>query len=140
MDLISNGAAWLAGQLIASASVNVAYKRGANTAQINATIGKSVFESNGQNGVTEQWESRDFIVRTDDLPYGQPVRGDMIVEELNGVAAFYEVSAPRGVPLFHYGDAFQQLVRVHTKKTDRDVTYIVTEQGDEIVVPLTAQG
>jgi hypothetical protein len=140
MDLISNGAAWLAGQLIASASVNVAYKRGANTAQINATIGKSVFESNGQNGVTEQWESRDFIVKTDDLPYGQPVRGDMIVEELNGVAAFYEVAAPRGVPLFHYGDAFQQLVRVHTKKTDRDVTYIVTEQGDEIVVPLTAQG
>jgi hypothetical protein len=43
------------------------------------------------------------------------------------------------VPLFHYGDAFQKLVRIHTKQTDRDITYIITEQGDEIVVPLTAQ-
>lgn len=139
-DMLSDGAAWLADQLQASASLNCAYQRGANTAQFAATIGKSVFESAGQNGVIEQWESRDYIVKTEELPYGAPVRGDLIVEELNGVSIFYEVTAPRGVPLFHYGDAFQKLVRIHTKKTDRDITYIVTEQGDEIVVPLTAQG
>jgi hypothetical protein len=44
------------------------------------------------------------------------------------------------VPLFHYGDAFQHLVRVHTKRADKDQTYIITDQGEEIVVPLTAQG
>jgi hypothetical protein len=139
-DMLSAGAAWLADQFAASASLTVAYKRGNNSSQFVATIGKSMFESSGQNGVTEQWESRDYIVKTADLPYGEPLRGDMIVEDIGGVSVFYEVAAPRGVPLFHYGDAFQHLVRVHTKRSDRDQTYIITDQGEEIVVPLTAQG
>jgi hypothetical protein len=139
-DMLSAGAAWLADQFAASASLTVAYKRGANSSQFVATIGKSMFESSGQNGVTEQWESRDYIVKTADLPYGEPLRGDLIVEDIGGVSVFYEVAAPRGVPLFHYGDAFQHLVRVHTKRTDKDQTYIITDQGEEIVVPLTAQG
>jgi len=139
-DMLSAGAAWMADQLAASASLTVAYKRGENSSQFLATIGKSVFESSGQNGVTEQWESRDYIVKTADLPYGQPQRGDLIVEDIGGVSVFYEVTAPRGVPLFHYCDAFQNLVRVHTKQSDRDQTYIITDQGEEIVVPLTAQG
>jgi hypothetical protein len=139
-DMLSAGAAWLADQFAASASLTVAYKRGANSSQFVATIGKSMFESSGQNGVTEQWESRDYIVKTADLPYGEPLRGDIIVEDIGGVSVFYEVAAPRGVPLFHYGDAFQHLVRVHTKRSDRDQTYIITDQGEEIVVPLTAQG
>jgi hypothetical protein len=138
--MLSDGAAWLADQFAASASLTVAYKRGANSSQFVATIGKSTFESSGQNGVTEQWESRDYIVKTADLPYGEPLRGDLIVEDIGGVSVFYEVAAPRGVPLFHYGDAFQHLVRVHTKRSDRDQTYIVTDQSEEIVVPLTAQG
>lgn len=139
-DMLSDGAAWMADQLAASASLTVAYKRGVNSSQFLATIGKSMFESSGQNGVTEQWESRDYIVKTADLPYGEPLRGDLIIEDIGGVSVFYEVTAPRGVPLFHYGDAFQNLVRVHTKRSDRDQTYIITDQGEEIVVPLTAQG
>lgn len=139
-DMLSDGAAWLADRFAESASQTCAYKRGNNTSQFLATIGKSVFEANGQNGVTEQYESRDYIVKTADLPYGEPLRGDMIVQDIGGVPLFYEVSAPRGVPLFHYGDAFQHLVRVHTKQVDRDQTFIITDQGEEIVVPLTAQG
>jgi hypothetical protein len=139
-DMLSAGAAWLADQFAASASLTVAYKRGNNSSQFLATIGKSMFESSGQNGVTEQWESRDYIVKTADLPYGEPLRGDMIVEDIGGVSVFYEVAAPRGVPLFHCGDAFQHLVRVHTKRADKDQTYIISDQGEEIVVPLTAQG
>ena len=139
-DMLSDGAAWMADQLAASASLTCAYRRGANSSQFVATIGKSTFESSGQNGVTEQWESRDYIVKTADLPYGEPLRGDVIVEDIGGVSVFYEVTAPRGVPLFHYGDAFQNLVRVHTKQSDKDQTFIITDQGEEIVVPLTAQG
>jgi hypothetical protein len=137
-DMLRTGAAWLADQLKAAASTTCAYKRGANTAQFIASVGKSTFESSDSSGVIERWESRDYLVKTDELPYGEPQRGDIIVEEIGGVATFYEVASPRGVPLFHYGDAFQAICRIHTKQTDRDVTYIVTEQGDEIVVPLTA--
>jgi len=135
-DLLRSGAAWLAGQLASAASVTVAYQRGAYTAQCLATIGRSTFEAQGQNGVIETYESRDFLVKVSELPYGEPQRGDRIVESMDGVARFYEVAAPKGVPVFHYGDAFESLVRIHTKRVDRDLAYIITEQGDEIVVPL----
>ena len=138
-DMLSDGAAWLADQMAASVSRTCAYKRGANTTQFTATIGRSVFESAGQNGVQERWEARDYIVRVDDLPYGEPQRGDFIVEELNGESYFYEVASPRGIPLFHYADAFQNAIRIHTKQTDRDITFIIDDQGNEISVPLTAQ-
>jgi len=58
------------------------------------------------------------------------------VETLGEVATFYEVSSPRGVAVYRYADAFQSMVRIHTQQTDRDIAYIVTEAGDEIVVPL----
>lgn len=138
-DMLSDGASWMADQLAANASRTCAWKRGANSSQFAATLGRSTFESAGQNGVTERWESRDYIVRVADLPYGEPQRGDVIVEELNGESYFYEVAAPRGVPLFHYADAFQNAIRVHTKQSDRDITFIIDEQGNEISVPLTAQ-
>jgi hypothetical protein len=135
-DMLSIGASWLTDQLRASAAVTVAYVRAGNTATVPATIGSSMFESQGQSGVVEQWESRDYIVKTAELPYGEPRRGDRIYEELDGVSQIYEVSSPRGVPLFRFGDAFQTCVRIHTKKVDADLQYLVTEQGDEIVVPL----
>jgi hypothetical protein len=135
-DMLAAGAAWLTDRLRSSAASTVAYVRSGNTATVPATIGQSRFESQDGNGVIEQWESRDFIIKTDELPYGEPQRGDRIYEQLGGVAQIYEVAAPRGVPLFHYGDAFQTCVRVHTKRVDADLEYLVTEQGDEIVVPL----
>ena len=138
-DMLAAGASWLADQMAASAAMTCAYKRGANTTQFMATLGRSTFEAAGQNGVVERGESRDYIVRVADLPYGEPMRGDFIVEEINGEAYFYEVAAPRGVPLFHYSDAFQNAVRIHTKQTDRDITFIIDDQGNEISVPLTAQ-
>lgn len=137
-DLLRSGAAWLANQLQKSAGTLCAYKRGNNVAQLTASISRSTFESQGSNGVIEAWESRDYLVKTDELPYGEPRRGDIIVEELDGVATLYEVTAPRGVPIFHYADAFQTVLRIHTKQIDRDLTFIVTEQGDEIVIPLAA--
>ena len=135
-DMLAAGAAWLTDRLRSSAASEVAYVRGGNTATVPATVGSSTFEAQGASGVIEQWESRDFIVKTEELPYGEPRRGDRIYEQLGGVANIYEVSAPRGVPLFRYADAFQTAVRIHTKRVDLDVEYLVTEQGDEIVVPL----
>lgn len=135
-DLLRTGAAWLAGQLKSSAGTLCAYKRGNNTAQFTASISRSTFEAQGSGGVVESWESRDYLATAAELPYGEPRRGDLIVEELDGVATFYEVTAPRGVPVFHWADAFQEVIRIHTKQVDRDITFIVTEQGDEIVVPL----
>ena len=116
-DLLASGAAWLAGQLSASASRSVRYSRGADYGTVTATIGTSRFESQGTSGVVEQWESRDFVIKAGSLPFGEPLRHDKIVETLNGVDVTYEVTSPRGVPVFHWGDAFRQTVRVHTIAT-----------------------
>jgi len=116
-DLLASGAAWLAGQLSAGASRSVRYQRGADYGIVNATVGNSRFEAQGTSGVVEMWESRDFIIKAGLLPFGEPQRHDKIVETLNGVDITYEVTSPRGVPVFHYGDAFRQTIRVHTIAT-----------------------
>lgn len=116
-DLLASGAAWLAGQLAAGASRSVRYYRGVDYGTINATIGTSRFEAQGTSGVVEMWESRDFVIKAGTLPFGEPLRHDKIIETVNGVDVTYEVTSPRGVPVFHWGDAFRQTVRVHTIAT-----------------------
>lgn len=116
-DMLSAGATWLAGQLASDASSPVRYYRGVDYGVVSATIGMSRFESQGTSGVVEQWESRDFIIRSGTLPFGEPQRHDKIVETRGGVDVTYEVTSPRGVPVFHHGDAFRQTVRVHTIAT-----------------------
>lgn len=116
-DMLASGAAWLADQLSAGAARSVRYQRGADYGSVLAVVGTSRFESQGTSGVVETWESRDFIVKTGSLPFGEPLRHDKIVETLNGIDVTYEVTSPRGVPVFHYADAFRQSVRVHTIAT-----------------------
>jgi hypothetical protein len=115
-DVIRSGAAWLADQLAASAGATVEYRRGANVATITAVVGRSVFESQDQSGVSESWESRDYIIKTADFPHSEPLRGDRIVETLGSDSIVFEVVSPRGVPLFHHGDPFHSTIRVHTKR------------------------
>lgn len=116
-DFLASGAAWLAGQLAGAASRSVRYQRGVDYGTVLATVGNSRFESQGTSGVLEVWESRDFIIKAGTLPFGEPQRHDKIVETLSGVDVTYEVTSPRGVPVFHYGDPFRQTVRVHTIAT-----------------------
>lgn len=132
-DMLATGAAWMAGQLKSSAGANVIYVRGQEAGEVTATIGASAFEAANQSGVIERWESRDYLIATADLPFGDPAHGDKIVETVNGESVTYEVATPRGVPAWHYGDGFRVIVRVHTKQSDSGVTYITTETGDILV-------
>jgi len=113
-DMLRTGAAWLTDQLRESAAVPCTYVRGNTSTQITACIGRSMFEAATQSGVVEQWESRDYIVKVGTLPYSEPERGDKIVETYGDVSTTYSVSSPRGVPLWHYADAFRTSVKIHT--------------------------
>lgn len=132
-DMLADGASWLAAELKASAGSTVVYVRGASASEVTATIGSSAFEGQNQSGVIERWESRDFIVQTADLPFGDPLRGDKIVETVGGISTTFEVRSPQGVPLWHYGDPYRNMVRIHTVQTDSGVTYISTEDGDLLI-------
>ena len=133
MNMLASGASWLAAQLKTAAGSTVVYVRGSHAVEVTATIGSSAFESANQSGVVERWESRDFLIATSDLPFGDPVQGDKIVEQINGVSVTYAVSTPRGVPPWHYADGFRLIVRVHTTQSDSGVTYIATEGGDLLI-------
>lgn len=132
-DMLAQGAAWLAGQLKSAAGRTVTYVRGNSAVDVVATLGNSAFESSNQGGVLERWESRDFLIADADLPFGEPLHGDRIVETTDGVSVTYEVRTPRGVPLWHYADGFRIVVRVHTTQADSGVTYIATEGGDLLI-------
>ena len=129
MDMLSAGASWLTGQLKAAAGTTITYTRGNTDAEIVATIGRSTFEQQNQSGVLERWESRDYLIAAADLPFGDPQRGDQITEPQGGELVTYEVSSPRGVPEWHYGDAFRSIVRVHAVQTEAGATYLLTEDG-----------
>lgn len=132
-DMLARGSAWLTSQLNAAAATAVTYRRGMDEAEITATIGRSEFEAQGQNGVIENWESRDFLIPAAILPFGEPLRGDVIVEVADGLEVEYEVAAPRGVPVFRYADAFRSMVRVHTKQTADGVGFVLTEAGEQLL-------
>ena len=129
MDMLSAGASWLTGQLKAAAGTTITYTRGNTDSEIVATIGRSTFEQQNQSGVLERWESRDYLIAAADLPFGDPQRGDQITETQGGELVTYEVSSPRGVPEWHYGDAFRSIVRVHAVQTEARATYLLTEDG-----------
>lgn len=129
MDMLSAGASWLTGQLKAAAGTTITYTRGNTDSEIVATIGRSTFEQQNQSGVLERWESRDYLIAAADLPFGDPQRGDQITETHGGELVTYEVSSPRGVPEWHYGDAFRSIVRVHAVQTEAGATYLLTEDG-----------
>jgi hypothetical protein len=135
-DMLAAGAAWLTSQLNAAAGTTVTYRRGSDEAEITATIGRSDFEAADQNGVIENWEARDYLVPTDQLPFGEPLRGDVIVETSGGLDLEYEVAAPRGVPVFRYGDAFRSIVRIHTKQSSDGVGFVLNEDGEQLVTEI----
>lgn len=140
-DLLASGASWLASQLEAAAGRVVVYKRGNSQANITATVGASRFEAAGQSGVVEQWESRDFVVRSQAMPFGEPQRHDRIVDMLNGVSVSYEVASPRGVPVWHWGDAHRATMRIHTTAVDEGIaisaTYLLRWYGASALTALT---
>ena len=55
-------------------------------------------------------------------------------------AYYYDRTGYRPLPVLRldYADAAQTLVRVHTKQSDRDMTFIITDQGEIVIVPLVA--
>jgi len=131
-DMLADGAAWLAGQLKTSAGRSVTYVRGSQSATVTATVGNSAFESQMESGVIERFESRHFVIVADDLPFGEPRRGDRIRDTQAGTVVEYELVTPRGVPLWQYADAFRASVKIHTTQADRVLTLLVTESGSVI--------
>jgi len=118
-DLLEWGSAWLDGQRKAHLSRPVVYERGAESVQVQATIGRTVFEAADAYGVVERTESRDFLILAADLVLGSqevlPERGDRIREAQGQKTYVYEVLAPGKEPPWRWSDDYRQTLRIHTK-------------------------
>lgn len=121
-DLLAKGAAWLSGQLKDHASQSVTYERGVDTVAVQATVGRTVFELENEEGDLERWESRDFLIDTADLVLaGSPTlpdAGDRIRETVGTTTYVYEVMSPGNEPHWRYVDPHRNKLRIHTKLID----------------------
>lgn len=117
-DRLRAAAANLAARVRSDAGNTITYARGASTVSVTATLGRTIFRTSTEYGVTRT-VSRDYLITADDLQLGGvrviPVRGDRITEvDPRGDSRTYEVLAPGGEDVWRYSDAQRQILRVHT--------------------------
>ena len=112
MGLLENAAEWLESQRIRELSVSIVYqRRGGETLNIPATLGRTLFRAENEYGVTIRTETRDFLIAAENLP-DDPERGDVILH----AGLRYEVLAPNGEPVWRWSGTGRILRRIHTKE------------------------
>jgi len=120
MDLIAKASQFATAQRHEHMSRTVTYERGADVVQIQATPGESEFDLEGRGGGLIRAESRDYLIRAEDLVLATgatlPEDGDVIREVQGARELVCEVSSPGpGEPVFKWSDPDRRTLRVHTK-------------------------
>jgi hypothetical protein len=117
-DLLQQGAAWLEGMRHKHASRPVTYQRGSQSVALNATVGRSVFQVVAADGLVEQVERRDYLVRAANLVLGgaatEPQVGDRIRETVGGTVQVYEVMGAGQEKHVRKSDPDGLTLRIHT--------------------------
>lgn len=118
-DLLEQGMSFLDQKRHEHMTRTVTYQRGTSSVELQATLGQTSFEQSDEYGIVQKVESRDFLVRADDLVLdGETVlpRAGDIIRDTNGANVFVcEVSAPGNEPPFRYSDPYRKALRIHTK-------------------------
>ncbi|MCX5683757.1 MAG: hypothetical protein NT049_08740 [Planctomycetota bacterium] len=117
-DLLQQGAAWLEGMRHKHASRPVMYQRADESVALNATVGRSMFQVVAADGMVEQVERRDYLVRAADLVLGgavtMPQVGDRIRETVGDKVQVYEVMGAGQEKHFRPSDPDGLTLRIHT--------------------------
>ena len=123
VDLLAQGAAWLAGQRAANMATRVMYTRLSSppaTVVIAATIGTTAYEIDDGYGAVERFVSRDFLITASDLVLRgvaiQPQPGDQIAETTAAGVCVYELMGPGKESCWRWSDPYRNSIRVHTKQ------------------------
>lgn len=125
-DLLERASNWLADQRTKHATRTITYQRGADNADVLASIGRTMFEVDNGFGVIERIESRDFLLLAADLLLADvptlPERGDRVRETQGTTTFVYEVMAPGKEPHWRYSDPYRKSLRIHTKHVATETT------------------
>jgi len=119
-NLISDGAAWLAGRLKSHAGTPVVYQRGAaRNESITAVVGETEFETEDEQGIVISAVARDFLIAAADLTLNdvvtEPQDGDVILETVEAVTFTYEVTPIADGKHYRPSDPYGIKWRIHTK-------------------------
>lgn len=114
MNMLRQGAIWLARQMIDNASDPITYSRDAVSLSIQAVKGTTSFDSEQADGSMIRFEAIDFLIEAATLlpSMGLPQDGDLIHDGEHT----YELLALSGVQPFRYSDRHRTIIRVHTKQ------------------------
>lgn len=125
MDVLERGSAWLEAQRTKHATRDVTYRRGAVSAVVRATLGRTLLHVDDGYDLLERVETRDYLVLADDLVLGEtavlPERGDRIEEIEADRKLVYEVLAPGKEPVWRYSDPYRRTLRIHAKHVATEV-------------------
>ncbi len=120
-DLLQKGSEFLESKRHEHMTRTVTYLRGGDSVELQATVGRTVFEQQDLSGggVIQHTESRDYLVRAQDLVLGgsltEPRAGDRVREPSGTAALLYEVMSIENEPPFRFSDPERITLRIHTK-------------------------
>jgi hypothetical protein len=121
-NVLADGLSWLAGQMKASASTTITYKRGASSVSIDATFGSQVLRVSDRDGNSKvERPDADFIFTAADLNFGsgevEPDAGDYIEATFGSTTKRFQLMPMNNgaEPAWRYCDPHQLMVRCHTK-------------------------
>ncbi len=124
MNLLEDGATWLADQMEQNVSSPVVYVRGSQQCELNASFGKTQFEVTDQAGMLHNVESHDFILRSANMLFdGEifvPKTHDEIHVVRSGVTHRYIVAQYGSMidsteQVYRWCDPYGKQLRVHTR-------------------------
>ncbi len=112
-DLLERGSRWLEDQRTKHCTRDVTYVRGAASAAVRATVGRTEFKTDDGETVRIEFTDRDFLILAADLILAAsptlPERGDKVRETQDGTVYVFEVMDWR------YSDPYRQTLRIETK-------------------------
>lgn len=101
-------------------SRTVTYLRNGATVELQATPGRTSFESQDDSGFLTRFESRDWLVNAEDLVIDDvqttPRDGDRIQEVVDGETYTYALMTIPGQQAWRWCDAYRKSIRIHTKQ------------------------
>jgi hypothetical protein len=112
-DLLERGSRWLEDQRTKHCTRDVTYVRGAASAVVRATVGRTEFKTDDGETVRIEFTDRDFLILATELVLSGnptlPERGDKVWETQDGTVYVFEVMDWR------YSDPYRQTLRIETK-------------------------
>lgn len=118
-NILRDGSNWLQQQRKQHFSTKVTYRRDKDSVDVQATIGRTVFEQADTQGTLIRTEVRDYLIDASDLVLdGKPITpsaGDRIEEFVGNQKFVNEVMSIGGEPPWRYSDPYRTTYRIHTK-------------------------